>query len=201
MEYKYLVCLYIQYCNSIKKNCNVNEFMTDKEFIEWLVINRERLKIYKNFLTYLGIDFNSGVAELNKGKYDSISDNDSTIISPFGNTLDKDKSELLFYDEQPIIISNSSISDVNDIELFTTHNPYNINYFRGMDKLHNIGYNIVFGVFGDISDFDTKDKLQYIEYLKKTLSQDYEVEYETINGTYICVLKSKRKIKRLKKSL
>lgn len=201
MEYKYLSCLYSEYCNSVKKNYNINELITDNEFIEWLILNRKRLKIYKNFLAYLGIDFNKDVIELNKGKYDSISDNDITIISPFGDTLDKDKSELLFYDEQPIIISNSYISNVNNIELFSTHNPYDFNYFRGMDKLHNIGYNIVFGVFGDASDFDTEDKLQYMEYLKKTISEDYEVEYETINGTYICVLKSKRKIKTLKRVL
>lgn len=197
----YLFYLYIQYCNSIKKEYNVNEIMSDKGFIEWILNNYKRLKIYRDYLEYMEIDFRSNVAELNKGKYDSILNNDNMIISPFGDTLGKDISELLFHNEQPIIISNCSILNVNNIDLFITHNPYNNNYFRGMDKLHNIGYSIVFGVFGDLSDLDKKDKLNDIKYLEKNLLEDYEIEYETINGTYVCILKSKRKMKRLVKSL
>ena len=107
-----------------------------------------------------------------------------------------------FTDNDILEIVNSNHKAMID---YFVHNKDNviqvINYFREIDKLHNIGHNIAFGVFGNLSDFDKKDKLQYIESLKKTISDDYEIEYETINGTYICVLKSKRKIKSLKKFL
>lgn len=175
--------------------------MTDKDFIDWIVHNQERLAIYKDYLTYLGIDFNSNIVELNKGKFDSISSDSNMIISPFGETLDREQSNLLFYDKTPIIISNSKISTIPDIDLFITHNPYSIDYLAGMDKLHNIGYNISFGVFGDTSDLDIKEKLKYIKYLKNKISQDYDIEYDTVNNTYMCIIKSKRKVKVLRKTL
>ena len=88
----YTAVLYKQFCETRGYICDFKEIISGsnelilKEFKEWITsIPTEEYYEYLEFLGYHNLD---GAVEINKGKYDTITNNKNMfVVSPFNYTL------------------------------------------------------------------------------------------------------------------
>jgi len=197
MKSKYILLLYKQYCDSIGKQYDKFNILTDTEFIAYVSLLTKRTIDYGNYLNHLGLYFNSETTiELNKGKYDSLGKELVTIVSPFAETLNCQNSELLFYDSNPIVIIGTSVFSIDNCDLFMTHNPTVRHSISDIALLHNNGENVCIGIYGKISDKDRDAKLQMLEDCATKMSDGIGFYYDTEGDNYYSCIKSERKIKK-----
>lgn len=164
------------------------------EFIEWLYEQSKTSNKYSEFIESFGVDLDcSSTAEVEKGKYDSIALPNTTIISLYGDTLGTDSSKLYIYQGEPIIVSGSNIKKGQVVDMYVTQNPYSRGLISGWDTMHNSGTNLCVGVFGNNYDKDKDEKLKFISQFIEKLSDDYICEYDTVENSYMCFVKSNRK--------
>ena len=187
----------------ITDNVYTVEFMT--EFKEWLFLLQLLGDEYGRGLDRNCIYFgNEKYAEVGKGPKDSIAimyeDMDTTIISPYFNYY------LKLNPYRNIINANfkvtgdipTTVKDVEygeaidvevikpkDIEVFMTHNPYNLDTLTNWIELHNNPNNgIIVGMFGYTYDKDYSDKIEYMESLRKGTIIPYKYDSYTIGDKY-----------------
>lgn len=188
----YIIKLYKQYCDTYNIEFNI-KMINSKEFINWIVKNKKLLEKYKRYLINIGYISSKNTAEIGKGIYDSISEDNIEIISPYAETLGKQNSRLFIVTGIPIVKKQNKIIYPSQ-ELLLTHNPYNEELSDWKD-IHNNGiYDISVGVYGNIHDKNYKKKLYMIKELSKTMNDDFIINYETDNDEYYCSIHSKRKI-------
>lgn len=189
---KYLIKLYKQYCDAYNIEFDIKK-LNSTEFINWIIKNKKLSKKYKIYLTNIGYISSKYKVEIGKGKYDSISDDDIKIISPYAETLGKQNSRLIIANGEPIIKRQNKLIIPNQ-ELLLTHNPYD-DELSGWKDIHNNGiYDISVGVYGNIYDKNYKKKLYMIKELSRTMNDDFIIDYETDNDEYYCSIHSKRKV-------
>lgn len=189
---KYLIKLYKQYCDAYNIEFDIKK-INSTEFINWIIKNKKLSKKYKIYLTNIGYISSKYKVEIGKGKYDSISDDDIEIISPYAETLGKQNSRLIIANGEPIIKRQNKLIIPNQ-ELLLTHNPYDDELSDWKD-IHNNGiYDISVGVYGNIYDKNYKKKLYMIKELSRTMNDDFIIDYETDNDEYYCSIHSKRKV-------
>lgn len=197
MKSKYILLLYKQYCESVGKQYDKFNIITDTEFIIYLSLLTKRTIDYGNYLNYLGLCLtNDTTIELNKGKYDSLGKELVTIVSPFAETLDCQNSDLVVCDNNPIVIMGTSVFTADNCDLFITHNPIVRHSISDIALLHNIGANVCIGIHGKISDKDRDIKLKMLEDCATEMYDDIGFYYDTEGDNYYSCIKSERKIKK-----
>lgn len=166
------------------------------EFVTWLEEIKKQTKEYLALAFSNGIDLEtSDFIEINKGKYDTLN-NEKIIISPFADTLNQLKQNLIVYQGEPFIVSGSKVEKGQVVDTYCTHNPYNLYYFNNLDKLHNNGYMICFGIFGKNSDYDKKSKITFMQKILQNMIGDFYFDYETFLDNYYYIVFTKRLVKR-----
>lgn len=166
-----------------------------EEFINWLYELNKQKKKYVEYSDSLGVDlFNPYYFEINKGKLDTILCSER-IISPFGYTMKQSNKTFIEYYGQPYIVSGSDINNGQAHSMYFTFNPYNNYYFGELDKIHNSGHGVCFGMYGKNSDNDKKIKLQFISDKLKNMNNRYVYEYDTDGENYYCIVFTREKIK------
>lgn len=197
MREKYLLCLFKQYCEASGLDMNSVDNMYSKDFIDWVIQNKNLLDNYMDYLCALGFNYQANdVAEIGKGEYDSISQRGVTVISEFAKTLGRTNSRMFIDIGIPLIFRKSEIVIPKE-HIILTHNPYFESEILGWNHIHNSGSkNISIGMFGKLEDEDTSKKIKILEQLSKQMSDDYSLDYDTSEGNYFCSLNSKRYIKR-----
>ena len=194
---EYLVLLFNQFNES--KGYNINYLDSQNyidEFIYWLKDLNKILDLYLKFADYEGININcNDIIELNKGIYDSTKK--SKIVSPFASSIGLQNKKLVVYQGEPYIIYDSKIKRGQVADTYTTFNAYNNYYLNDLDKLHNSGINICYGIFGKNTDLNREYKFkQLIEFFSK-LNDECVFDIENINDNYVGIVFSKRKVKTL----
>lgn len=196
---EYLLLLYRQYCESVGKKSlfsNINKDLNN--FIIWIKRNNNISDYFKTYIEYLGIELNSGlVVEANKGKYDTIMDNSIYMISPFASTFGGNDMKIYDHHGEVVIANDKSLYTPDEIviETIITQNPYNIAFIKGFKSLHEHGKDICFGIYGDTYDSDRLNKERMMKRLFDSMD-DVNLSYDTIEGKYLCALKSDRKVKK-----
>ncbi len=197
----YMLLLYKQFCDSLGKKFNKVNIIDDNDFASWIINMQKASKEYISFLNYIGVINNQNIlAEINKGKYDSLFLNDILIVSQFAKTMNLNDSKLLICDNIPIIQSGSILYDSSNIDFFITHNPYNSYYLSDLDQVHLLGCNICFGMFGKIHDSDRLLKLRSLKQFAGSLDEQFKIYYDTNNDYYFGCIKSQRKVMKLVKT-
>ena len=193
---RYLLNLYKQYCDAKCVIFNPFDWKNiSYDFLEWITINKLMVKEYSDFLQYLGYCESKTVAEVGKGKYDSITSKEMVVISPYADTLRLPRKELFVIDGFPLIEQSKKIV-IPQQQLLLTHNPYEEMRIINWSLIHNLGdYDISIGMFGSIYDEDFSKKIELIEELSKRMNEDHVIDYDTDKDKYFCSLNSKRKIK------
>ena len=194
---RYLLCLFKQYCDARGLDINNMNNMYSNDFVDWIVQNRSLLNTYMDYLNVLGFDYPvDDVVEVGKGQYDSISRHGVNLISIFAGTVGQLNSRLFVDRGMPLVLRQSRIMTPRE-HIILTHNPYFESEILSWYLIHNMGdKNISVGMFGKLSDEDTKDKVELLKQLSKKMTDDYSFDYDTDNGNYFCSLNSKRYIKR-----
>lgn len=181
------------------KNPDLTSKIYIEEFANWLYEKKKALGELNKYFNFNDIDINSSnIAEVGKGKYDSIVLPTTQIISPFGETLKKENSELIIYQGEPIILG--SIDKGQVVDKFLTHNPYTFEMIKAWPTLHNSGYDIIFGICGYVQDKNIQEKRMQIDYLCYGMNEEIEENYDLINDIYVGYIRSNRKVKRLVKT-
>lgn len=193
---RYLLNLYKQYCDARGLVYNPLEIKyLSHDFLEWITINKLTSKEYKDYLLHLGYIESKTIAEVSKGRYDSIASKDMVIISPYASTLQMPKKELFVINGIPLIEQAGRIT-IPEQQVLLTHNPYDEMRIIDWSNIHNLGdYDISIGMFGSIYDEDFSKKIRMIKEISKRMTEDYVIDYDTDKNKYFCSLNSKRKIK------
>ncbi len=196
MDSKYLECLFFQFCRAKGIIVNNKNKKIMSAFTNWLNEYKNLVIDYAKFVTNLGIDLKSHeLAEVGKGRIDSIVSYPAKVISPHANSLGRESSSLLIIGNTPAISTSSGLITISDINTFITHNPYNEKLISGWDELHNDGnHDILVGVFGKKNDKDEQAKLDMLNRLFNKLNHDSEIisDYDTSYDSYFAVVKSDR---------
>ena len=192
----YLLNLYKQYCDAkgiVFKPIHIENI--SYEFLEWITINKLCAKEYRDYLLYLGYHNSKSIAEIDKGRYDSIAFGDIEIISPYAYTLNLPNAQIFFIEGIPFIEKERKIL-LSEKQVLLTHNPYDLTNIQKWINIHNLGrYDISIGMYGSIHDENYSKKIKCIEDLAKKMNEDYTIEYDTDKDKYFCSLNSKRKVK------
>ena len=193
---RYLLNLYKQYCDARGVVCNPFDGKNlSYDFLEWITINKLMAKEYSDYLLYLGHLESKTVAEVGKGRYDSIASKEMAVISPYADTLELPKSELFVIDGVPLIEQGGKIV-LPEQQILLTHNPYDEMRIINWSRVHNTGdYDISIGMFGSIYDEDFSKKVKLIEEISKRMTEDHVIDYDTDKDKYFCSLNSMRKVK------
>ena len=193
---RYLINLYKQYCDARGIECNPFDGKNlSYEFLEWIAINKLLAKEYSDYLAYLGYCDSKTIAEVGKGRYDSISTDNMAVISPYADTLHLANSELLVIDGTPLVEQKGKLI-IPQEQILLTSNPYEEMRIGNWSRIHNLGqYDISIGMFGNIHDEDFEKKIKLIEELSSRMTDDHSVDYDTDKDNYFCTLNSRRKVK------
>lgn len=215
MYFNYLYDQFRKASGSKNIDLGSKEFLED--FSNWLKDMQKRGERYLEFLNYLDIDIDSYmVAEIGKGKSDSlVKDLTATIITNYPEGIDRNgfsnsrliKARFSVSSGEPILYhidnkGNYIIDTLSPLmfKSFMTQNPYTKKQIDDWDCLHNKGdKNIIVGVFGNIYDKDSVDKINELIDLKRKLIGAYIEDYTTIDDTYCYVIASNKVRKILRK--
>jgi hypothetical protein len=192
----YILHLYKQYCDSLGIECNNINLFCDNDFIEWIEELKQNTRLYKNYIEYLGVNLGKySSIELDKGKYDSIGKEFTSIVSFYADTMNIANTRLVVHDDSPIIIYDSKIYGIGDCNSIITHNPFMKRDITNLILMHNMGFNICLGIYGNESDKDKLKKLEILKKISETMTDDLEFYYDTEDRKYLACIKSERKIK------
>ena len=193
---KYLLCLYKQYYEAKGLNSENLELDLSYGFIEWIANNKLLLKEYADYLTYIGFHYSSeDTIEVGKGRYDSIANRDTNVVSEFGPTLKRIQSQLIVHNGTPYVIAERDLL-IPQQHIILTHNPYFNGEILKWASIHNLGeHNISVGMFGVVTDENAKEKIKVLEQLSKSMSDDFSFDFDTDKDKYFCSINSKRNIK------
>ena len=193
---RYIINLYKQYCDAkgIFFEFSAGENLS-KDFIKWLILSEKLAIKYIEYLNSLDYFNSSSIAEIGKGRYDSIASKEMAVISPYADTLQLPSSELFIIDGVPLIEQRGKIV-LPQQQILLTHNPYDEMRIIDWSSVHNRGdYDISIGMFGSIYDEDFSKKVKLIEEISKRMTEDHVIDYDTDKDKYFCSLNSKRKVK------
>ena len=192
---KYLLCLFEQFNESRgynRKDFKSNDYI--EEFSCWIKLMKKKILIYQYYLQENQIDLNNEYTkELNKGKYDTISLPNTSIISPYGQSLGKENSQIYMFQGEPLIINGSNIKREQVVGTYITQNPYSLDNLDFFKYCIENDVEFLLGVFGTITDKDIKTKINRIQRIKSMYDKVSE-NYETYNGTYIYTIQNRGKV-------
>lgn len=173
-------------------------------FYDWL-FERDKAKdffINKIYLNDLNSNLKNSI-EFNKSYLDSISNKINNYVLTKDNKSFNEKNYIKVLDgnlkiiDNNLYIKNSDNIEVIDypINTIVTHNPYNYNDLDFLCDIHNMtDYNIIIGLFGNITDKDyIKKEKKSLDILNK-LNDDYIYDSSIYNNQYATVIASKKKI-------
>lgn len=196
---QYIFMLYTQFCKSIGIPVDVLDLNNiPKEFILWIKNNQKTLSLYTKYLNYLNEDFNSlEKIEVGKGCYDSIASDNLSFVTPYDYNKKIIGDDLKIIEYTPFIKSKNGLI-IPKTDVFLTHNPYDYNPIIDWHKIHNCtDYMINVGAYGNIYDSNKKEKIKFIEQLASMLDDNYDYNYDEINGKYFCNISSHSNVKKL----
>ena len=127
---------------------------------EFIKLRQALSRKYNRFLKYMGLDITTNdIAELNKGNADTIIKSyDTLAITPYPIDIEQER---LYSSVEP------------GIKRFITHNPYYKQEIKTLAKYYNEDeYDILFGVFGKISDKDSHRKMKELLTLAKKIKDN-----------------------------
>ncbi|MBR3230020.1 MAG: hypothetical protein IKF91_04250 [Bacilli bacterium] len=185
----------------IKKYCSCEGLIFDEKnfdtlaFRDWI---KEYIKItheYAKFLTSHDIDLNNhSLAEVGKGKYDSIIGPDAYEISDYSEKMGRPK--LIFGDTKKglIICDNKKIFSLDDLSInwLITQNPNSFDEVDDFSSFANyLNRNITLGIYGNFSDKNMKRKMNM---LKKTIQNidNATYEYDTLNDYFYAMVTARK---------
>lgn len=184
---KYYNELYKQYIDCLGERKNLKE--QDDEFTRWLSNLKELNEFYSSYIDYMGLDINNPeTVELGKGKYDSISGEKTTVISPYVKGISKINYQLLLKGE-PLIVDRNI-----EIQNYITHNPFTYTDVEIISSYRNFN-GIYIGVYGNLQDKNKDSRLKMIKELNSKYDLNMSIEYETEDDKYLCVAHNGQKIK------
>ena len=197
---KYLLNLYIQFCDARGIICNPFEFNKyTNEFVDWVIHNKKITEKYSEYILSLGYIDGKNVSEIGKGMYDSLQLIGSVTISPYAETIGFDNAEIFIIGNYPLIQQKGIIVRPNT-EILLTHNPYEEMQIINWYKVHNSKlYDVSIGMYGNIHDSNFEDKIKLLEEISRLMSDDHVVDYDTDQDNYFCSINSKRMTKERKK--
>lgn len=189
---KYLLNLFKQFNDSLGiKTLNFDSKEYIEAFSNWIYLMSEYSKIYQDYIQYLGVDLDSSLTiELNKGKYDSIGLSNTTIISPYAETLGKENSELCVFQGELVILTGSKIKRGQVAETYITQNIYTLQELEIFKYFVLNDINMCLGVYGSIYDKDKNSKIQELIEFKQSLNFDTEEYSDVENDIYMYVLRN-----------
>lgn len=197
---KYLLCLYKQYCSAKGIDCKIENYHElSFEFTKWIAQNKLLSKEYFDYLVHLGVLSCKKVIEVDKGRYDSIAQEEIKVVSRHASSLGLENKELILIGGVPLIEESGKLI-IPDTDILLTHNPYFSESLTNWWRIHNAGeYDISIGMYGSIYDEDFNEKIKLIEQLSSKMSDDHRVDYDTDQDRYFCTLNSTRnkKVKEL----
>ena len=196
---KYLLCLYKQYCSAKGIECQIeNLHELSFEFTKWIAQNKLLSKEYFDYLVHLGVLSCKKLIEVDKGRYDSIAQEEFEVVSSFASSIGFENKELLLIGAVPLIETSKQII-IPDTDIILTHNPYFSESITNWWRIHNAGeYDISIGMYGSIYDEDFDEKIKLIEQLSSRMSDDHRIDYDTDKDRYFCTLNSAKNQKRKK---
>ena len=197
MSKRYILNLYKQYCEARGLACNpMNETIKSYDFFEWIAYNQLLAKEYGDYLQCLGYGDSRKIAEVGKGRYDSIAKDQMKVISPYADTLGLPNSELLILGNVPLIKQEKRII-VPEQPILLTHNPFGEMGIIDWSLVHNAGvYNISIGMFGNVHDEDRLKKVELLHEISKKMNEDHVISYDTDQDKYFYSLNSNRMIRK-----
>lgn len=196
---QYIFMLYTQFCKSIDIPVDVLDLNNiPNEFILWIKNNQKILSMYTKYLNYLNEDFNSlEKIEVGKGCYDSIVSDNLSFVTPYDYNKEIIGNDLKIIEHTPFIKSKKEII-IPKTDVFLTHNPYNYESIINWHQIHNFtNYKINIGTYGSIYDSNKEEKIKFIEQLATMLDDNYDYNYDEMNGKYFCNVSSYSKEKKL----
>ncbi len=204
---KYYDLLILQYLESIGENRPLDS-VSISEMADWLDLRQSQGKIYLNFIKEIvgNSEINEYGVEVNKGGLDTITNNTPiAMISeyPYGlSSLKKvTNGTFLVQNGMPKIkYSNGNTEPILEYFNYITQNPYNRNYIKGLDTLHNLGESITLGIYGSTYDSDILKKKRELSFLEDKLVEPFISEGTTLGDNYFYVVTSKPNIRTRKKS-
>ncbi len=192
----YILYLYKQYCDSIGKEYIQINIFNDNDFFIWIKELYKNTLLYREYIDSIGIVIGKYESiEIGKGKYDSIGQEFTTIVSPYADTMNLCNSRLIISDYTPVIICDSKIYSAQDCNSFITHNPFTESDIQNIMLIHNMGLNVCLGIYGDNSDKDKAKKLEMLNKCISLMTNDLQFYYDTTGTKYLACIKSNRKVK------
>ena len=95
----------------------------DKTFSKWLFELKDRSLAYQAYLMDMGINIDTPYcAEVDKCVFDSIAKENTTIISPYGKSMNKENSTLILTPK--LMVNNGNVIYQYDIDMLLTVNLY-----------------------------------------------------------------------------
>ena len=164
----------------------------DKTFSKWLVELKDRSLAYQTYLMDMGINIDTPYcAEVDKCVFDSIAKENTTIISPYGESMNKENSTLILTPK--LMVNNSNGIYQPDIDMLLTVNPYHESLVDKWYKVHNARVaDICIGFHGKKTDKDKVVKEKIMHKISSYLDDEQSLTYETINDYYFMTLASER---------
>lgn len=206
MQNEYIEKLIQQFISSRGiKHIDTSSKMFRQEFVIWIDQMQKISQGYLELLEKLNIDFNNrNMAEIGKGKYDSIilNNNSTIMITPY---IDEKISnpvahyQFIVSDSKPAVIYSDSKNRFINIENVMTQNPYGENDIFNWNQLHNSKTcNITIGVYGKNSDKDKKSKIKLLENFSKELYSNFNIDgYEYKNNYYYAITSNEKVLKKI----
>lgn len=177
-----------------QRNININP----SDFTEWLKEYIKMTKKYASFVNSNDVNLSDeSLAELGKGKYDSIITSNAYEISEFSETMKRPK--LVFGDINRglLIHRNTEIFSLEDLGINTliTQNPNELLEIQDLIILsNNLDKNFAFGVYGNFSDKDIDMKTDMIKRVIESTNHN-EFVYDTDKDYYYMLVRTSNKKK------
>lgn len=205
---KYFDLLILQYLESIGEVKRHLDSVSVKELADFIELRQTQGRLYLQFLYELigQENINEYGIEVNKGGLDTITNNTPiAMISeyPYGlSSLKKvTNGTFLVQNGMPKIkYSNGNTEPILEYFNYITQNPYNKDYIKGLDNLHNLGESVTLGIYGSTYDSDILKKKRELSFLEDRLFEPFISEGTTLGDNYFYVVTSKPNIRTRKKS-
>ena len=185
-----------QYNRATGSNC---KSVYDVEFREWLTRYSYELGKYIEFLRQSGYDVKtSDIVELDKGPFDSIlvrthaKDIEKRLITENAEELNIPKKRIKIKKKEIKILHNGVYYPIDDYNSFMSYNLSSRGQLDRFSMIHNIGKDILYGVFGSKSDLDKRQKLEDVQSIyRKMKDLDFDLNYHEDAEAYYYLVSSK----------
>lgn len=178
----------------------------DGIFKKWLVEKENNIKLYYGFLISVGMKTDKSLFELNKGCLDTIAlattNQDIVEISDAASTIkQKNINKINGYLDIKngcMCINNLKISTRFDFrgQQYAIQFPFNEQTIKASRHLAIIEEQVYVGAYGNDDDYNRDNIIKKLEILNKDLQLcgiQSNIDMETINGKYVCVVKNNSK--------